>query len=151
MLGMVEKKQIIVFFFLWIALPVYAGQVDRGGMGMTERNLEEMKKNNPEAYQNVLKVRQRAQRISDIVSQFRQGQMNADEARERLIPLVREDSENRLRYLDKEINQTKMRLDYLLQIKRDPNFLVDKTIENYLAPPKPPQGEVRGVPSHEPR
>ncbi len=151
MLGMVEKKQIIVFFSLWVALPVYAGQADRGRMGMRERNLEEIKQNNPEAYQNVLKVHQRAQRIADIVSQFRQGQMNADEARQKLIPLVREDSANRLGYLDEEISQVKTRLDYLLQIKKNPNFLIEKTIENYLAPPKTPEGEVRGVPSHEPR
>lgn len=97
-----------------------------------EESLLNLKKYDPSAYAARVKMQGLSQKISEVVTSFRQGQLNEGEARKRLTPLVKETLESRIKNLDKEIEVTSRKLDYLKKAKANPSVLINQYVDSYL-------------------
>ena len=137
-----------IFFFLVFFLSMnhllVADDSQKAAQEMAKfekQRLQILQQTDPQAYREALRANALAEEIAEIVSRFKRGEISEPDARKRLTPLVKGDLKPRLQYLDEEITDTEKRLEYLKQIKRNPNFLVEETINAYLAPPKPLEAE----------
>jgi len=104
---------------------------------MEEQSLKDLKERNPQAYQERMRMKALSQKLSQILSSFREGKMNEVQARRELTPLARESVEARLRNLDREIEQARKKLEYLEKLKKDPNLLVSGQVDRYLGKRSP--------------
>ena len=140
------SKKIFLWVFILLGIVPFAfsqPSEDRMGKAMErvreteERILQELKRVNPEAYEQRMKVKEISQKISDILVSFHQGKFGEEEARRKLSPLVKQLLEGRIRNLDMEIRQAEKKLEFLKKTKRDPDFLVNQRIDFYLGKGSP--------------
>jgi hypothetical protein len=102
-----------------------------------EAMLSNLKKYDPPAYQARMKMQGLSQKISEIVVALRQGQLAEGEARKKLFPLVKEVLGDRINHLDREIEMTSKKLDYLRKAKANPASLINHYIDSYLGKSDP--------------
>lgn len=106
-----------------------------------EQSLQELRVTNPLAYEEAMEERKRFKEFTSIVNAFHEGKMDVAEAKRRLTPLVKRSVEQRIKNsLDFEIEETKMRLEYLKKIKRNPNQFVNDEVELQLGLRTPENG-----------
>lgn len=103
--------------------------------------LEQLKQQDPAAYEQIKKAELLAEKISKIVSSYRANSISQEEAERQLYPLVEESLKDRLKAIDSEIERLQKRLSYLKEVKRDPSIMVREQIkqllgEGMLTPPE---------------
>ena len=96
------------------------------------RRLEELKTQNPAAYQQAIQAKETQKKISEIISSYQREQLNEGAAKSQLAPLVRKSLESRIKTLDREIQEATKRLEYLRKVKANPDLMVTDQINIYL-------------------
>ena len=96
------------------------------------RRLEELKTQNPAAYQQAIQAKETQKKITGIISSYQREQLSEEAAKSQLAPLVRKSLESRLKTLDREIQEATKRLEYLRKVKANPDLMVTDQINIYL-------------------
>lgn len=102
-----------------------------------EEELERLKKINPEFYEERKNALDRQEKISSIVSAFRQGKLSASQAESQLFPLLKQDMQSSIEGLDNRIKRLEEKLVSLKQAKNNPDLLVKNRIDGLLGRTRP--------------
>ena len=101
------------------------------------KSFERMQKDHPEMYKARKESMGRQAKIKEIVSLFRQGTITLEQAESQLRSLVREDVQDAGKNLDSKIKRLEKTLEFYKKAKNDPNFLVQKRLDEILGKIKP--------------
>lgn len=104
---------------------------------MQQQQLETLKKNNPEAYNQQKKTLDDQQKISAILSSFQNKSISADVAEKQLYPLLKNSPEFSTETIDSQIAQTEKKLNSLKKIRTNPDIAVKKRIDQMLGKTMP--------------
>lgn len=98
-----------------------------------EEYLEILKKEDPQAYEKAANQRRRQKKIAKIIQNYCENFISSVEAQSRLYPLVKENMQDRIANIDNEIEMLKEKLSDLEKAKKDPDFLIQKQINQMLS------------------
>jgi predicted nucleic acid-binding Zn-ribbon protein len=105
------------------------------------RFLEQLKEENPEAYNNYLQIQQRQANIQGIVEAYSSGRLSEPDARNQIRTVLEEyiDVNQRTSYIDEEIGHLQENIRHLeseiarLQaVKANPDIIIEEQIDRYL-------------------
>jgi vacuolar-type H+-ATPase subunit I/STV1 len=97
-----------------------------------QQELERLKKENPEAYQQRKDALDIQAKINEIVSSFRSGKISASQAESQLYPLVKSSLQDSINNLGAQIERLEKKLESLKKAKANPDLLVKKRIDELL-------------------
>lgn len=103
-----------------------------------ERRLGQLQKSDPEEYRRQKEALGRQKESETVLERWRQGTLSEKQARRQLYPLVKEGLKPELEGLDKRIADLEKRLDFLKQVRKNPDLLVRRRIEEMLGK-RPPE------------
>jgi len=95
-----------------------------------QEDLENLKKTDPKAYQERNDSLDRQAKINSILTSFHAGKISVSQAEQQLYPLVKQNIKDM--NVDAEIARLEKRLEYLKKVKRDPDLLIKKRIDELL-------------------
>lgn len=103
-----------------------------------QENLERLKQISPQAYESQKKAQDRQGQIGQILSDYQQKKISADDAERKLTPLIRQEVQQEMAGMDNQIKAAEKKLATLRQAKGNPNALVKKRVDQMLGRGGPP-------------
>jgi GTP1/Obg family GTP-binding protein len=94
--------------------------------------LETLKKEDPRAYEKAASQMRRQKKIAKIIQDYYEKLISSVEAQSRLYPLVKENMQDRIANIDNDIEMLKEKLSDLEKAKKNPDFLIQKQIDQML-------------------
>jgi len=102
-----------------------------------EKELEMLKKTNPQLYQKKKNDIENKAKIKAIVASFREGKISSSQAESQLSPLVKQQMQDYIKSLDDRIARLQKKLDFYKKAKVNPDLLIKKRIDELLGKSKP--------------
>lgn len=97
-----------------------------------QQELESLKRKDPKLYQERKESLDRQVEINNILVFLNGGNITATQAEKELYPLVKKDVQSYIANLGNEITRLEKKLQFLKDVKRDPDILIDKRIKQLL-------------------
>jgi hypothetical protein len=97
-----------------------------------DAELERLKTADYKSYLETKSLRDRQEKISDVLSLFRVGKISADKAEAKLYPLIKEEVQPELKALPEKIKKLEGKLEYYKKAKSNPDLLIKKYIDQLL-------------------
>lgn len=108
---------------------------------MERQDLEMLKEIDPEAYKKRLHSIDRSEKINEVVSLYNTKEISESSARSQLLPLVKEEVQEQLEFNDAQIERLEKQINYLRDMRDNPDKLIEKKINRYLGKVSPEPGE----------
>jgi len=102
-----------------------------------EQMMEQIKKQNPQAYAQMKAAQETQEQITRIITDFRAGKLTYDTAKVQLQPLITEQLKARAANADIEISQLEKRISQLEKFKTNFSEMVDKLVDVRLGKAQP--------------
>jgi len=99
---------------------------------LEERRLRKLKRVDAKQYREIMQAKRRSQKIDEITSRLREGKISKTVAKKKLAYYLNGSLKRRILELDRELERTQERVDYLRRIKKNPAFLVEEEVNRYL-------------------
>jgi len=141
----------VIFIFFPVSVFAQARQVNRITPEMEKQierskedmekardiHLNDLKKSNPELYKARLNAIDNQEEMNKIVVSYREGKISGAKAEKELYPLVEDSLKGYLDSLDERIEKEQKKVDSLKEVKRDPDILIKKRIDQILGKAAP--------------
>lgn len=109
---------------------------------MQQEELERLKKENPQLYQQRRDAFDRQTKISAILSSFHAKTLSESQVESQLYPLIKQDVQQYATGLGAEIQRVEKRLEFLRKVKSNPEILVKKRLDQLLGKSAPSPEEI---------
>ncbi len=107
-------------------------EIQRKNKEMQNREMERLQQDYPAIYESRKVADARRNKISAIVAAFHQNKTSAQEAEQKLTPLMREELSEQISQMGLKISALEKHLAFLKKAKQDPHLLVEKKIDELL-------------------
>lgn len=102
-----------------------------------QQELERLKETDPQAYQERRASLDRQAQIQALIASFQAGKISLSQAESQLYPLVEEDMQVYINNLGVMIQRQEKQLEFLKEVRSDPQQLIKKRIDELLGKSRP--------------